>query len=136
MAATQSPARLPFHAPLIDTDRAAPEIDTKAARLGTGYGNMTFNINRVTGEVTPTNPDRLASSMAYQQQMADLQRRITAALAAGNSIDEGLARAINLELPQGTPAPAAPGREPVLPPPRTPGANDDPWQHGGDRRWK
>ena len=35
-----------------------------------------FTINRATGEVAPTDPDRLASSMAYQQQMADLQRRV------------------------------------------------------------
>lgn len=94
-----------------------------------------FTINRTTGKVTPTDPDRLASSTAYQQEMADLQYRVAASLAEANTIDDGLTRALNLELPQGTPAPAAPAPEPALPPPRPPGANDDPWQHGGDRRW-
>ena len=94
-----------------------------------------FTINRATGEVAPTDPDRLASSMAYQQQMADLQRRVAGALAEANTIDDDLTRALSLELPQGTPSPAAPGPDPALPPPRTPVANDDPWQHGGDRRW-
>lgn len=94
-----------------------------------------FTVNRTTGEVTRTDPDRLATSAAYQQEMADLQRRITAALAQANALDEDLTRALSLELPQGTPDPAAPSPDPALPPPRTPPANDDPWQHGGDRRW-
>jgi len=107
---------------------AVAAIDRDASAEG-------FTVNRSTGEVIPADPHRLSTSIAYQQQMADLQRRVAAALAEANAIDEGLTRVLSLESPQGTRAPAAPGPEPALPPPRPPVANDDPWQHGGDRRW-
>ncbi|MCB0927939.1 MAG: hypothetical protein KDB70_08480 [Mycobacterium sp.] len=93
-----------------------------------------FTIDRATGQVTPTDPDWLKNSALHQQQKIDLEQRVAGVLTEASRIDEELTRALTLNA--GAPgSPSQPAAELALPPPLAPNPNDDPWKHGGDRRW-